>query len=103
MGFSAKAAFIFGYKFTEEEIEKLKIKVFPEDETRKEKFFEDYCVGPTPDHDFFIGIIIEEAYSQQEVTAKDLKLKPNQLNELKYIMMHTHITEVPKFYLILSV
>lgn len=96
------AKFVFGYKYSATEIEQLHSSVFPEDEIRRAQFFEDYEIGPTPVGEYFIGLTLAETLSSRTVEAEELKLKPNQLRELKYIMMNIRITEPPKFYIIVD-
>lgn len=95
---TAKAAFLFGYKYTAAEIDELKEKVFPEDQIRKNQFFADYLIGPTSKNEYFIGVKFAETYEYRHIEAEELKLQPAQLRELKYIMMNIRITEPPKFY-----
>lgn len=96
-----KASFIFGYKYTSAEIDQLKQTVYPEDGLKHDQFFADYLVGPTQTWgEWFIGITLAETTSSKSIDAEELKLQPNQLRELKYIMMNIHVTEPPKFYII---
>lgn len=96
-----KASFIFGYKYTAAEIDSLKETILPDDDMRRDQFFDDYLIGPTQEWgEWFLGITLAETQSSRPLAAEELKLTPNQLRELKYIMMNIRITEPPKFYII---
>lgn len=96
-----KAAFIFGYKYNDAEMASLKETIMFDNPVEKQQFFEDYYLGGPKDIDeHFIGIVLAATQTSRAVEAEELKLKPSQLRELKYIMMHIRITEPPKFYIV---